>query len=228
MCLPHLAPREVLLGEYNTTSLLIFSLNYHDQLKLLKHRPTLSHIVILSLLRTVTFLNKSAMVWIGWGDLYDGETSDQLHGTGESHEYILLKLNNIESFEGRLFLISLLEMFCEGIPAMGPLVVSMPRTKYSSFGNADETACSQLVGGQSEEEMMMGWQMAGRLSKKVGWPVFVSSSLVGSLMNNSDGSGDMGDLHGSIMGGNMVALQAASHAEKEVARIIMERKAASS
>lgn len=104
----------------------------------------------------------------------------------------------------------------------------MPRTKYSSFGSADETACSQLVGGQSEEEMMMGWQMAGRLSKKVGWPVFVSSSLVGSLMNNTDGSGDVGDLDGNIMGGSMVAIRAAAYAEKEVARIILERKAASS
>ena len=111
---------------------------------------------------------------------------------------------------------------------MGPLVVSMPRTNYSSFGNADETACSQLIGGQSEEEMLLGWQMAGRLSKKVGWPVFISTSLVETFTNTTAGGSDTSDIDGSLMGGSMVALQAASYAEKEVARIILDRQAASS
>ena len=43
----------------------------------------------------MTFLNKSAMVWIGWGGLCDKETSDELNGAGESHESIGLNKGHI-------------------------------------------------------------------------------------------------------------------------------------
>jgi hypothetical protein len=58
-------------------------------------RRIFSHSHLFLLLRTVTFLNKSAMVWIGWGGLCDKETSDELNGAGESHESIGLNKGHI-------------------------------------------------------------------------------------------------------------------------------------
>ncbi len=62
-----------------------------------------------------------------------------------------------------------------GIPTMGSMVVGFPRTHYKGLGDG-EASCSQLVGGDSEDQML-GWQMAARLSRQLGYPIFVSCSL---------------------------------------------------
>ena len=62
-----------------------------------------------------------------------------------------------------------------GIPTMGSMVVGFPRTQYKGVGDG-EASCSQLVGGDSEDQML-GWQMAARLSQQLGYPIFVSCSL---------------------------------------------------
>ena len=62
-----------------------------------------------------------------------------------------------------------------GIPTMGAMVVGFPRTQYKGLGDG-EASCSQLVGGDSEDQML-GWQMAARLSRQLGYPIFVSCSL---------------------------------------------------
>lgn len=64
-----------------------------------------------------------------------------------------------------------------GIPNMGQLVVAMPRIKYKgAFADACEASSSQLVGGDSEDQMLAA-QMATRLSAKLGYPIFVSCQL---------------------------------------------------
>ena len=64
-----------------------------------------------------------------------------------------------------------------GIPNMGQLVVAMPRTKYTgAFAGAGEASSSQLVGGDSEDQMLAA-QMGTRLSTKLGYPIFVSCQL---------------------------------------------------
>jgi hypothetical protein len=62
-----------------------------------------------------------------------------------------------------------------GIPNMGQLVVAMPRTSYQgAFGGVVDASTSQLLGGDSEEDQLLGSQMASRLSAKLGYPIFVS------------------------------------------------------
>jgi len=97
---------------------------------------------------TVSFMSKSALIWFGWGDVEDNLRKDHKCSVG-----------------------------MKGCPVMGPLVVAMPR-KFQGFnGDEAETPCSQLISGSNDEEMMIGWQMASRLSRKIGWPIFVSCSL---------------------------------------------------
>ena len=107
-----------------------------------------------------------------------------------------------------------------GTPVMGPLVVAMPRTKFAGGrGNNEDTPCSQLISGPSDEEMMVGWQMASRLSRRIGWPIFVSCSL-GSNVTGMESSGPDRD---NFEGGS--AQRAAAFAEREVGKILVERKA---
>ena len=139
---------------------------------------------------TVTFFNKSAMVWLGWGEVEDERRGVEKEIGG-----------NISSTSQ-----------ATGIPSMGPLVVAMPRSKYAGLGSNDEAPCSQLIGGDNEEEMMLGWQMANRLTRKVGWPIFVSSSFYNKDSSIKGFGDDSSFLHGAAM------------AEKKVAEIILKRK----
>lgn len=114
-----------------------------------------------------------------------------------------------------------------GSPRMGPMTVAMPRTRYSGMGSGgNEAPSSQLIGGDNEEEVMMGNSMAGRLAKKTGWPVFVSCSL-GEMGNVRNGSGGMDELQGNAFGDNdlgSLAVHAAALAEKEAGKLILQRQ----
>ena len=112
---------------------------------------------------------------------------------------------------------------------MGSLSLSMPppiqnsgrpRTNY-------EVPTSQLLGGSSEEDIILGFQISARLAKRVAWPVFVSCSISGW---GGDGGGAAGG------GGGMASpaldagfdddsqRHAAALAEREVSRIILHEK----
>mmetsp|Transcript_6088 Transcript_6088/g.7734 ORF Transcript_6088/g.7734 Transcript_6088/m.7734 type:complete len:228 (-) Transcript_6088:88-771(-) len=155
-----------------------------------------------SVVGTVTFFNKSAMVWIGWGESYSDEEDRVENPTSNG----------------------------KGVPMMGPMVVSMPRSKYAGLGSDFETPCSQLISGPNEEEMMLGFQMASRLSRKCSWPIFVSSSLhqIPDNSGNSGGRADcmdgLEDMNGSQMFGNSLVIHAAALAEKKVCEIILNRQ----
>jgi hypothetical protein len=63
---------------------------------------------------------------------------------------------------------------------MGQLTVAFPRTKYQgAFSGTGESSCSTLTGGHSDDQVL-GWQMASRLSQKLGYPIFVSCALFAS------------------------------------------------
>jgi hypothetical protein len=141
-----------------------------------------------AIVATITFFNKSVMVWIGRGDLEDGENDGTNQVTYEKNSGVL----------------------GTGLPTGGPLVVAMPRSKYTGFGSNDEVPCSQLIGGANDEEVMLGWQMASRLTKKVGWPIFVSTSLY----QNDTSMNELGDTS---------LLHAAALTEKKIGDIILKR-----
>lgn len=101
-----------------------------------------------------------------------------------------------------------------GIPNMGSVVVGFPRTKYKGVGNG-EASCSQLVGGDSEDSIL-GWQMAGRLSQQLGYPIFVSCALFAS--DPQDWMAGL-DKHA-------VTQRAAALAERKVRQLLKEQAAA--
>lgn len=148
---------------------------------------------------TVTFFNKSAMVWIGWGET-DEENRPKLQSDNITGEESTTTITN------------------SGIPVMGPMVVAMPRSKYAGIGSEDEAPCSQLISSPNDEEMMLGWQMASRLTRKVGWPIFVSTSLDKNDASLDKVEGMEGFVDSSIS-------YSAALAEKKVAEIILKKKA---
>jgi hypothetical protein len=157
---------------------------------------------------TITILKNSAMVWIGWGSLEDTDAN--------------VDSNNIENSSTTS---GSVRISGSGTPRMGPSTVAMPRTKYGGMSSGGEAPCSQLIGGDNEEEVMMGNNMASRLSKKVGWPIFVSCSL-GDMGNLRTGGSGMEELDGNAFGDlGSLAVHGAALAEKEVGRIILQKKA---
>ena len=156
------------------------------------------------------------MVWVGWGILINdndvSETSTN-ERSGENRNNTKLDVRD-ETGHGT------------GMPKMGPMVVAMPRTKYAGFSSGNEAPCSQMIGGENEEEVLMGNSMASRLAKKIGCPIFVSCSL-GQIGNiRSKGVGDVADLQENVFGDDMgsLSIHAAALAEKKIGKIILERK----
>jgi hypothetical protein len=65
-----------------------------------------------------------------------------------------------------------------GRPPMGLLALSMPPRNVRGV-YATEVSSTQLLGGSSEDDMILGHQVSARLARRVGWPIFVSCSLCG-------------------------------------------------
>jgi hypothetical protein len=97
---------------------------------------------------TITVLNKSAVIWYGWGRVVPAATT-----TDKS------------------------SLSANGVPVMGQVVMAMPRTKYSgAFSDSQESSCTQLVGG-IDNDCLNANAMASRLSQKVGYPIVVTGGL---------------------------------------------------
>lgn len=93
---------------------------------------------------------------------------------------------------------------------MGSLSLSMPSPKHTNYA----TPSTQLLGGSSEEDIILGQQVSARLAKKIGWPIFVSCSF--------NEVGDEGSAFG--LGMDISPAMAVAMAEKEVARILTREK----
>ena len=165
---------------------------------------------------TITFLadGRSAMVWFGWGDLVPSSSSDgDAAAASEAGDAS-----------------STAKVVGSGVPpSMGPILLSYPSA--SSAAGA-EPATTQLMGGESEEDMVVGHQMAARLARKVGMPVYVCSSIHSTPAPSSGGGGGgMGMVGAGMMEseaptgfGGSLGQKAAALAEREVGRILLERK----
>lgn len=138
---------------------------------------------------TVTFLNQSAIVWFSWGDLTRSKKNN-------ADKELKEKSPDIQT--------------C-GLPVMGHMVVAMPRKRYAGESSSlSSAACSQLLGSNSEEDMMIGSQMAIRLSQYSKWPVYVSCSL----SNNESPAGGHD--------GALLSQKAAALAERKIRTILLE------
>jgi hypothetical protein len=144
---------------------------------------------------TITLRGHSAIVWFGWGAVE--QTEENGDDIIESHGTIAIGT---------------------GRPPMGSLSLSMP--PFTRKGPASiPTPTSQLLGGSSEEDMMLGQQMSARLAKRIGWPIFVSCSFSGW---NGD-TGQNGASPALAAGFDDESMPAAM-AEKEVTRILTLEK----
>ena len=62
---------------------------------------------------------------------------------------------------------------------MGSLALSMPPAIRNGRPSLDAISTTQLLGGSSEEDMILGHHISARLAKRIGCPIFVSCSLSG-------------------------------------------------
>ena len=112
-----------------------------------------------------------------------------------------------------------------GKPTMGSFALSMPPMILNNGRPMldREIPTTQLLGGSSEEDMILGQQISTRLAKRVGWPIFVSCSFSGREGNSSGGGeGQEGDILSSD--DDSMRQHSAALAEKEVARILLKEK----
>jgi hypothetical protein len=111
---------------------------------------------------TITLRGRSAVVWFGWGGI-EKTTSEGDGGGGGVATTAAEKYDDVSSVGN-------------GRPPMGPLALSMPPNIIRPNATVSST---QLLGGSSEDDMIMGNQISARLARRVGWPIFVSCSLCG-------------------------------------------------
>jgi hypothetical protein len=106
---------------------------------------------------SIILLKNAAMIWIGWGMV-----DTRLH-----------QLDSELTVQGK------------GVPhRMGPMVVAFPRVQYQGTATG-EASTSQLIGGESNEDVVLSQTMAMRLTHSLGYPVYVSCSLCSSHQNQS-------------------------------------------
>ncbi|KAL3797844.1 hypothetical protein HJC23_006882 [Cyclotella cryptica] len=181
---------------------------------------------------TITLRGPSAVVWFGWGDIESADDEEPTAKQRDLDECVSVGNGElmmdfdwiVQSFVVSLFL-SLIDgtsneyvissFPATGNPPMGSLSLSMPPSKQSSVHN--DVPSTQLIGGSSEEDMILGQQISARLAKRVGWPIFVSCSFHG--WGDDSGSGEA-----FCLGMDVSPQLAAAVAEKEVARILIREK----
>ncbi len=165
---------------------------------------------------TITLRGRSAVVWFGWGEI------EAVGGGGEEQCGIAVKLANDILSVGN------------GAPPMGSFALSMPPVIRNGRPSLDAASTTQLLGGSSEEDMILGHHISARLAKRIGCPIFVSCSLsgwggdsVGSIAVGGGGGGGQGAApemsSPALSAGYDDSLQqhAAALAEREVSRILM-------
>ena len=171
---------------------------------------------------TITIMNhQTAIVWFGWGDLIPTNNETSSFSEKEDQQQNIGNGTYVHSLIVFFFLSFQIHHFCwrsnvddyflyVGLPQMGHMVLAMPRIQYAGRGHSSTT---QLMGGESEEDMMIGSQMASRLSQKLKYPVFVSCSISGSGASFYDGYNS-----------SIVSQKAAAMAEHSIRQILLKQQ----
>ena len=118
---------------------------------------------------------------------------------------------------------------------MGSLSLSMPPVIREGRPRIDGVPTSQLIGGSSEEDIILGHQISARLAKRVGWPIFVSCSFSGWGGDSGGGAvaaGGQQNAASNVMTSPALSAgyddsmqqHAAALAEREVSRILLHEK----
>jgi len=151
---------------------------------------------------TITLRGQSAIVWFGWGDIEAGEATSAVK-----------EVNGVLSVGN-------------GKPPMGSLALSMPPVIRNGRPRLDGVPTTQLLGGSSEEDMILGHQISARLAKRVGWPIFVSCSFSGLGGDSGGGATGGQDAMAPPSAGfeDSLPQHAPALAEREVSRILLHEK----
>lgn len=147
----------------------------------------------------VIFFGTSAYVWANWGAVNTIVNTAESQISQESTPVI-----------------------GQGSPIMGSLGLAMPRKRYAGM-QSDIPSYTQLIGGSSDEDMILGSGMACRLSDKLGFPVFVSLSIAGENTHLFNESTPLNTSSDPMMDEN-VRLTVA-RIEREVIHILLNKKA---
>lgn len=186
---------------------------------------------------TITLRGRSAVVWFGWGEI-------ETVGSEEERDIVAKCEDGSSSVGNGEILFLLVNIHCaghviishamsiSGKPPMGSLALSIPPVIRSGRPRLDSVSTTQLMGGSSEEDMILGHHISARLAKRNGCPIFVSCSLSGW------GGDSVGSVAAGVGGGQGVASEllsspalsagydnslqqhAAALAEREVSRIL--------
>ena len=161
---------------------------------------------------TITLRGQSAVIWFGWGDIEPCENDETLTMDRAVDEVVRVGNGVFSSCDEFKNIHSLTQQIhTSGNASMGSLSLSMPPPKHQINYPSPST---QLLGGTSEEDMMLGQQVSSRLAKKIGWPIFVSCSF----SESGEVGGDLG------LGLGVSPAMAVAVAEKEVAKILIREK----
>jgi hypothetical protein len=119
---------------------------------------------------TVTLRGRSAVVWFGLGGIKKTTCNGDDYDDGGG---VVTTTTTTENEDGVFAIV-----VGNGRPPTGLLALSMPPR---NFRGVDATAVSstQLLGGSSKDDMILGHQVSTRLARCVGWPIFVSCLLCG-------------------------------------------------
>jgi hypothetical protein len=165
---------------------------------------------------TVTLRGRSAVVWFGWGGI-EKTTGDGDYGGGGGATTTTTTTTS-ENDDGVLSIVG------NGRPPMGPLALSMP----PNVRDGGTVPSTQLLGGSSEDDTILGHQISARLARRVGWPIFVSCSLSCGWGDDrgSEGGGAGSSASPAASAGYDEDAQrrAAAMAEREASRILLLEK----
>jgi hypothetical protein len=111
-----------------------------------------------------------AVVWFGWGGIEKTTCNGDDYDNGGG---VVTTTTTTENKDGVFSIV-----VGNGRPPMGLLALSMPPRNVRGV-DATAVSSTQLLGGSSEDNMILGHQVSVRLACRVGWPIFVSCSLCG-------------------------------------------------
>ena len=157
------------------------------------------------------------MVWLGWGGIEkttcDGDDNYD-DGGG-----VVTTTTTTKNEDGVFSIV-----VGNGRPPMGPLALSMlPRNVQGVVATA--VSSTQLLGGLSGDDMILGHQVSARLARRVSWPILWGGD------RGAEGGGGGGVVALSSMSPAASAgydeisqCRAAALAEREASRILLREK----
>jgi len=183
---------------------------------------------------TITLRGQSAIVWFGWGTIETTTTTCDDKSTTNNTTTAVDNNNNDEK-TNRITYVG------TGKPPMGSLSLSMPPVIRSNGQQRpmlikNNVPTTQLLGGSSEDDILLEHQISARLAKRVGWPVFVSCSFSGwggdTATAGGGGGGGGEGASSDVMASPVMSAgyddsmqqHAVALAEREVSRILLEEK----